>query len=190
MDRSKIGRETPYGGMGLDLVGKAMEVVSGKSIFRLMHENLLQPLGFKDPSIRDLGYGVACRVVDLACIGQLLLNGGAYGDVEIVSPATFPLVMPSPLKDSFPDVENDWEYGLGVAWMRDSRQPEGEKDGTAEKHLIFAKNTVGHGSSSGCTLRADPGSGLVVAQARSSPGEEYKQCEIDFMWAVAQSVNE
>ena len=45
------GTRYKYNGMGHDLAGKVMEAVSGKSVFRLFHEYLYEPLGMKTPII-------------------------------------------------------------------------------------------------------------------------------------------
>ena len=46
-----------YNGMGYDLAGRVMEVVSGKSIFRLMQENFFGPLGMENTFMEeDLGF--------------------------------------------------------------------------------------------------------------------------------------
>jgi len=39
----KPGKVYNYNGMDYDLTGKVMEVISGKSAFRLMRENLFNP---------------------------------------------------------------------------------------------------------------------------------------------------
>ena len=40
-----VGTEYRYNGTGYDLAGKVMEIITGKSVFRLFHEYLYEPLG-------------------------------------------------------------------------------------------------------------------------------------------------
>ncbi len=184
VDGLKPGKVAVYNGMGFDLAGKVMEVVSGKSIFRLFHENFFIPLGQDDPTIVDLGYGIDCTVADLARVGQLMLNRGSYGDLEFFSPETFDKLMPRPYKDVFPGLpHSEWDYGLGITWTRQPH-PDAGKDGVPEDRTILSKNTIGHGAASSTILRVDLDNELVVAMCRFTAGDDYNKHIVRFLQAV------
>lgn len=170
-----------YNGMGFDLAGKVMEVVSGRSIFRLFHENFFQPLGQDNPTIEDLGYGITCTVKDLARTGQMMLNRGSYGETEFFSVNTFEeKVRPRPLGDFFPDMRGDktQRYNLGMNYAT---------DGGAD-NPILGRNTLMHGAATGAVLRVDYDHDLVVAVCRSAPGPRYDENLNRVLRAVAESL--
>ena len=64
-----------YNGSSYELAGKVMELVTGKSVFRLFHEYLYEPLGMKNTYHEwSLGYSVHTTAYDLAIMGQMLLH--------------------------------------------------------------------------------------------------------------------
>jgi len=184
------GKRYLYNGMGFDLAGKVMEAVSGKSIFRLMHENFFIPLGQDNPTIVDLGYGIDCTVEDLARVGQLVLNKGSYGDTRFFPEETWDRVVdPKPLKTHFPAIENsgDFRYNLGWHYVEERRNDVEGADGE-EAPLIFSENTVMHGAASGAVLRIDFGNDLIVAMGRPDPGPEYGEYLTPFLMAVVDGL--
>ena len=125
------GRRVIYNGMGFDLAGKTMELVADKSIFRLMHENFLDPLGASQVRLSDLGFTAEGSAEDLARIGQLMLNRGSYGDIEFFSSETFEQMLPRKASEVCPELTmTDWEYGWGLSWERDTNQGK----------MIFSRN--------------------------------------------------
>jgi len=55
-----------YNGFGMDLGGKVVEDITGRSAFRVMREGLFEPLGMDGATIKDLAYGQGpwrCRPV-------------------------------------------------------------------------------------------------------------------------------
>ena len=191
------GRSLIYNGMGLDLVAKVMEMVAGKSVVRLMQEQMFAPLGF-DPAttVVDMGYGVTCSAEDLAKVGQLMLNRGSYGDRVFFSPETFARLTPMPYAETCPDLPEGsklWgsqtEYGLGIAWERDGHPHAGE-NGVAEDALILSENTIGHGSATSCILRVDLDNEIVVAATRVSAGEGYAEHLKQMLVAVVEGIED
>jgi CubicO group peptidase (beta-lactamase class C family) len=82
-----------YNGGGTDLLGNIIERVSGKSLEAFAREVLFTPLGISDwewMRYRNehiaAAVGLRLRPRDAAKIGQLLLNKGAWGGKQIVSP--------------------------------------------------------------------------------------------------------
>jgi len=173
MTRLPVGEVHNYTGMGYDLAGKVMEVVSGKSIFRLLRENLFEPLGMEDTTLEeDLGFSCNTTAGDLAAIGQLLLNQGSYGDLEFFSPETFAQLVPKPLNQYWPEIDEEW--GIGLTWMRQPH-PDAGSHGHAEDATILSRNIIGHGSATSSVLRVDLDNGLVIAQTRRIGGKQYEE---------------
>jgi CubicO group peptidase (beta-lactamase class C family) len=82
-----------YNGGGTDLLGNIIERVSGKSLEAFAREALFTPLGISDwewMRYRNehiaAAAGLRLRPRDAAKIGQLVLNKGAWGGKQIVSP--------------------------------------------------------------------------------------------------------
>lgn len=165
------GKVHNYNGMGYDLAGKVMEVVSGKSIFRLMRENLFDPLEMKNTVLEeDLGFSCFSTAGEFARLGQLLLNQGSYGDLEFFSPQTFAQILPKPLSQYYPDIDKDW--GIGITWMRQAH-PDAGTNGVPKDATILSRNVIGHGSATSAILRVDLDNDLVIAQSRRRAGKDY-----------------
>jgi CubicO group peptidase (beta-lactamase class C family) len=188
------GEVAVYNGMGFDLAGKVMEIVSGKSIFRLFHENFFGPLGQDDPTIVDLGYGIDCTAMDLARVGQLMMNRGAYGETEFFSPETFAQLTPRNYEEAFPLIKKIQGhfllkgYGLGIQNMPDPH-PEAGKNGVAPDQTILSDSTIAHGSASSTILRVDRDNELVVVVTRFTHGKDINTHRSRFLMAVAESLD-
>ena len=182
------GEVAIYNGMGFDLAGKAMEQITGENVFRLMHEHFFDPLGDRDVKLTDLGFTAECTAADLARIGQLMLNRGAYGPLEFFSPKTFALMMPRTAADVFPRIaRSDWEYGLGLSWMRQP-DPEAGRHGVAPGRTILGRNTIGHGAFGGTVLRVDLDHDLVIAMPRAGQGKDYELHLVAFLQAIEEGL--
>ncbi len=164
------GRVREYNGMGLDLAGKVMESVAGKGILRLMHEDFFAPLGLAHVGVSDLGGHMHCTAEDLARIGQLLANRGAYGDQVFFTQATLDKLMPIPLGSVYPGISSDW--GVGIAWMREPH-PNAGQDGIPEDATLLGRNVIGHGAASSSIFRVDLDNNLVIVQTRNETGRDY-----------------
>jgi CubicO group peptidase (beta-lactamase class C family) len=82
-----------YNGGGTDLLGNIIERVSGKPLEAFARETLFEPLGISDWEWMKYGNGKVASAVglrvrprDAAKIGQLMLDRGAWGGRQIVSP--------------------------------------------------------------------------------------------------------
>jgi CubicO group peptidase (beta-lactamase class C family) len=83
-----------YNGGGTDLLGNMLERVSGKPLEAFAREVLFEPLGITDLEWKNYpmngkiapAVGLRARPRDAAKIGQLMLNRGAWGGRQIVSP--------------------------------------------------------------------------------------------------------
>jgi CubicO group peptidase (beta-lactamase class C family) len=179
------GKIHNYNGMGYDLAGKVMETVSGKSILRLMHENLFEPLGVKNTRIDDMACATTSSAEDIATMGQLLLNRGAYGDRQFFSPATFEKLLPRNLSAFYPDLNLDW--GIGLQWMR-ADDPDAGKGGVPKGKTLLSPNTIGHGAASAAILRVDLDNEVVVAQVRNTGGKDFEKYLTEFLQAIDQCI--
>jgi CubicO group peptidase (beta-lactamase class C family)/predicted esterase len=173
-DALRPGQIHNYNGMGYDLAGKVMEMVSGKSIFRLMRENLFEPLGMTHTTLEeDLGFSCFSTAEDFARLGQMLLNRGAYGDWVFFSPQTFDQLLPRPLSEFYPAITNK-EWGVGITWMR-QRHPQAGTNGVSKDATILSRNVMGHGSATAAILRVDLDNELVITQTRRRAGTDYEE---------------
>lgn len=160
-----------YNGMGFDLAGKVMEIVGHKSIFRLFHEDLFQPLGISPKTtIVDLAYGITWRAMDLAHIAQLILNKGSYGDLEFMSPESFAYVAPSPTGD----------YGLGMSMMN-------VMDPNDPKRFIISE-MIGHGAASSSMLYVSPTRDLLITMGRITAGDRYDEYVKKFLLVLEEGL--
>lgn len=181
------GVKVQYNGMGFDLAGKVMEMVDGRNIFRIFFDAIFDPLHFEKTTMTDLAFGIGCRARDLAAFGQLLLNKGSYGDKQFMSEQTFAQLMPRNMKEIYPNLETDWEYGLGLSWMR-TKHPDAGKGDIPADQLVLSKNTFAHGAATSTVLRVDPDNDLVIAITRTEAGEDYETQLARVLLAVEESL--
>ena len=156
-----VGMKHSYNGMGYDLAGKVMEVVTGKSIFRLFQEYLYDPLEMNN-TIHDLDLGFSCNstAFDLAKVAQLILNKGTYGDKQFFSEETYEKLIPTDLSEFYPGVDMIWGIGFNIKSnkVRDKK--------TGEDHSLLSKDIIGHGSATSTIFWVDLEHNIVVTQSR------------------------
>jgi CubicO group peptidase (beta-lactamase class C family)/acetyl esterase/lipase len=185
-DDLRPGQVHNYNGMGYDLAAKVMEIVSGKSIFRLMRESLFDPLGMSHTTLEeDLGFSCFSTAADFAKLGQLLLNQGAYGELTFFSPQTFAQLRPQPLSRFYPGLDKEW--GVGITSMRQSH-PDAGKNGVPSDATILSRNTIGHGSATAAILRVDLDNELVITQTRRRAGNDYDKHLLALLVALQEGL--
>jgi len=168
-----VGTRSTYNGDGYNLAGRVMESVSEKSIFRVIHENLIMPLGLKNSSIEeDLAFSFQSTAGDLAVIGQMLLNRGSYGDYEFFSQEVFEQILPTNLSKYYSGM--DWDQGIGLTWMS-QRHPEAGKHGVPHEKMILSDRIIGHGSATSTVLQVDLENNLVITQSRRQGGAQFDE---------------
>jgi CubicO group peptidase (beta-lactamase class C family) len=148
-------------GHSTDILGRVIEVVSGKSLLQFEKEKLLDPLGMPDttffvtdpakhkmialpmPNDRDFrmrfesspdvfmkwqsgGGGMVSTMADFARFAQMLLNGGALGGKQYLSPKAFQLMASDHIgpgsgveRDHFYFPGDGFGFGLGFAVRTD-----------------------------------------------------------------------
>lgn len=172
------GRVHNYNGMGYDLAGKAMEAVAGKSVGRLLRENLFDPLGMTNTTMDDLAYDTYSGTEDMATLAQMVLNRGAYGDMRFFSEETFEKLLPVSLDRFFPGLHQEW--GLGIVWTREKEPESGD--------WLPSGNTIGHGAASGALFRVDLDRDLVIIQTRAQGGPLYADYVPKFIQTITAAM--
>jgi CubicO group peptidase (beta-lactamase class C family) len=154
-------REHRYNGDSYNLTGKALELITGKSMWRLLYENVQQPFG--EPVAQfDLGFGDKFTARYLVEVGQMLLQDGAYGNQRLYSPGFLRQLLPQQVAAHAPGfADQKLEWGIGQTWLPDSA------DGSREK-AVLSPNVFGHGAGSGAIFRVDPDHQLVVVIGRNA----------------------
>ncbi|MGE3181185.1 MAG: serine hydrolase domain-containing protein, partial [Phycisphaerae bacterium] len=182
------GKVHLYNGMGYDLAGRVMEMVAGKSVFRLMREQMFDPLGMTESfNDEDLGFGAHVTAKDLAIFAQLLLNKGAYGDLRFFSPDVFGAMMPRPLDEFYPGLDVEW--GIGLTWMRQAH-PDAGRQNVPTDRTVLGQNIIGHGAATAAILRADLDHDLVIAQSRRTAGPRYNEFLTKLMMTIEENLAE
>jgi CubicO group peptidase (beta-lactamase class C family) len=148
-----------YQGMGHALASKIMENVSGEALPYLYRDHLFAPLGRKSAWADRGAYGSSANALELARIGQMTLNGGVYDDKRFFSPKTLAKLFLPPGKDRIGD-DQSIRWGVGIKMM--------DTDGLGDR-------TFGHSGATGSFLVIDPDRELVIASARMSEGNSYKE---------------
>jgi CubicO group peptidase (beta-lactamase class C family) len=160
-----------YNGMGYNLAGKVMEIVSGKSIFHLMLEYLFGPLELQHTQLDiDLAYGIRSTAYDMAVVGQMLLNKGVYGNLQFFSEETYEALLPVELEDYFPEIKNK-AWGIGITSM--NRYVKDEDSG--KQRNILSDHIIGHGSATSSILNVDLENRIVITQSRMNAGGQYHE---------------
>lgn len=168
----EVGERFEYNGAGYSLAGKIIEVSSGEAIPLFHKHHLLDPLGCENLDVFGNSWDSRAAPMDLAKIGQMLLNRGAYGDMQFFREETFQQMLPQKLtKVLGPDTSV--EAGIGCYWM-------------SEKE--FGKGTFGHGAASSADLLISPEKDLVVVMTRNTAGENFGEYHQKFLEAVVEAI--
>jgi CubicO group peptidase (beta-lactamase class C family) len=170
-----------YNGDDMNLSGKALELITGQSVFRLLYENLQRPFA-EDVRQFDLGFGDAFNAMYLAKVGQMLLQDGAYGDYRLYSPGFLPKLWPQRIADHAPEVaDKEAEWGIGLTWMTGP----GERASSP-----LGPNVVGHGAASGTVWRVALDHQLVAVVGRYGfkDGSEHEAWTSKLMARLAENL--
>jgi len=163
------GTRYNYNGMGHDLAGKVMEVVSGKSVFRLFYEYLYEPLGMANTyHTWDLGYSVHSTAYDLSLLAQMVLNKGSYGGKRYFSEDTYEKILPKDLKQFYPNLtySNDWDRGRHVGIGTTFQEWKIKNNDLGTQSFMLSENVIGHGSATSSQFRIDLDNNIIITQTR------------------------
>jgi len=154
----KVGETFEYNRLGYALAGKVMERLTGRAVPYLCDEYVFKPLAMRH-SVVDNTYGsLYSTALDLARLGQMLLNRGSYGELSFFSEATFDKMLPQKLDRINSKLDRSW--GIGTAPL--------SGNGLSEK-------TFGHEAASGAIFRVDPVNDLIIVSARNRTGSSYER---------------
>jgi CubicO group peptidase (beta-lactamase class C family) len=155
----EVGVRHQYQGMGHALASKIMENMSGEALPYLYQNHLFRPLGCTHSRADRSSYGSRSIPLELARIGQMMLNGGSYGDRYFFSPKTLAQMLPVPGQDRIgPDKSIRW--GVGIK----------QQDSEGLSARVF-----GHSGATGSFMVIDPEHQLVIAHTRMTEGKSYTE---------------
>jgi CubicO group peptidase (beta-lactamase class C family) len=187
IDVNEPGVRYAYCGLGYELVAKALEIVTGKSAARIYDEHLFRPLGFGDVRMGNASSSGEFTAMELGILAQWMVNQGSYGDRQFIRTETFQRMLPQPLQVADPGYTA--EEGIGIHWQRHLK-PGAPRDSKRDEDLLFSRNSLGHGSFSGCILFVDPDRELVVVQVRKQSGLRSNEWSPKFFQTIADVLSE
>lgn len=167
-----IGKQHRYNGTSIGIGLKALEQVTGLTLPHLYQKYLFGPLGCESIESIDGSAMTWSNAYDLARVGQMLANRGAYGNLRFFSEETFEQMLPRKLDKLLgPDTKVTW--GIGLTWFRGSG---------------LSQRTIGHGSASSCTLRVDLENDLVITMTRLTAGENFRKYHRKFISTITDGI--
>ena len=158
----EVNKRYEYNSIDIELAGKFLEVASGEALPQFYRRHLIDPLGLKHTEADRMGFGTMSIPMDIAKIGQMLLNRGAYGKMRFFSEETFAKMLP--VGD---------RRGIGTASLG--------SDG-------LSKSTFGHPAASNATIRVDPENDLVVVMCRNAAGKNFARYHGGFLRTIADGM--
>ncbi|MBC8132543.1 MAG: serine hydrolase, partial [Deltaproteobacteria bacterium] len=169
---ARPGTRFQYSGDAVNLTGKALEVVTGQPIWRLLYDQMQKPFG-ESVTQFDLGFGDSFTAMYLAKIGQMILQDGRYGEHRFYRPGFLQELRPKRVAAFAPDIKDSTlEWGLGLTWMPDPPGP--------REQGVLGPNVIGHPASNGVTYRIDKDHDLVVVIGRNG----FKDARTNETWAA------
>ena len=146
----KVGKLWSYSGNGNEIGGKIIENVTGEAIPQAYHRHLLKPLGMDHTDVVGTHADAFSVPLDIARFGQMLLNGGKYGDLQFMRKATFEQMLPRKLvKTLGPTATKTFGIGLDGENARSFR----------------------HGAASAAVFHVDRDKELVIVITRNKQGK-------------------
>jgi CubicO group peptidase (beta-lactamase class C family) len=167
-----IGKQHKYNGSSLAIGTKILEQITGMTLPHLYKKYLFGPLGCTSIESIDASAMTWSNAYDLARIGQMLANRGAYGNQCFFSEETFEQMIPQKL-DKLLGSDTKVTWGIGLTWFRGNG---------------LSDRTIGHGSASSCTLRVDLENDLVITMTRPTAGKNFKKYHSRFIKTVTESI--
>lgn len=138
------GKVFAYGNIGLNIVGRILEIVSGKDFESIFQQNLAKPLGMKNTTFSKSSAvnpsgGAYSTASDYMNFLVMILNSGIYKGKRIISPGAIremQLSRTSGLKIIYTPAEAEgYEYGYGE-WIL-------EKDNNGEGKAVSSPGLFG-----------------------------------------------
>jgi CubicO group peptidase (beta-lactamase class C family) len=168
----EVGTFYRYNGTGMDLACKALEAVSGETLPDFYLHHLLKPLGCTDTFIGNACSDGRSTPLDMAKIGQMLLQKGAYGEKRFFSEKTFEQMLPRNLEYIL-GKKTPVEYGIGTTYFSDEGLGEG---------------TFAHGAASAAATRIDAENDLVISMTRNAAGKNFGKYHPRFINTIIEGM--
>lgn len=129
------GTKWDYNSMNSYMLSAAIQEKSGMTMFQYLKPRLFEPLGidkiyweFSPEGITKGGWGMFLRPEDAVKLGYLYMNGGRWGDVQIISEDW--------VKKSISKQSDNGNYGYGYQiWM-------GQRPGSFAFNGLFGQNVI------------------------------------------------
>ncbi len=163
-----IGNSFAYNRVGYAIAGKVMERITGCTIPQLFYDYLFMQLGMKSAYADNTYGGLYCSSIDLARLGQMMLNKGIYNGYKFFSEQTFEDMLPRKLTAS------DRFWGIGTSLF--------------PGHGL-SDFTFGHGAASGSIFRIDPKNDFIIISARNKPGRSFEKYQDKLIEGCAALIN-
>jgi CubicO group peptidase (beta-lactamase class C family) len=167
-----VAKYPSYNGADNAIGGKIIEQVSGLAMPQFYHKHLLEPLGCTGTTIRGTFGDATSTPLDMARIGQMLLNGGAYGSKRFMKPETVEAMRPASLEPIL-GYQTKARFGIGTMVAR---------------HPRASEQAYGHGAASAATFIIDPPRDLVIVMTRDSRGDVFDRYHGRFVKAVYDAI--
>lgn len=155
----RVGKTWSYNGSGYVLGGKIVEAMTHEAMPDAYRRFLLGPLGCQNTDVSGTHADARSIPLDVAKLGQMLLNRGAYGPWRFFSEETFEKMLPRPLGDL---VESPKDKLVGIGLFGDAEQ-------------------FGHTSATGSVFQIRPKHELVVVVTRNGRGKDYDR-QLESLW--------
>lgn len=149
----EVDQRFRYGGVGMYLSALALELLTGDSIYRFVRDHIYGPLGFQDTEYFSASGGGPARAIDIARLGQMYLNLGAYNGKRFLSESMVKEMLFFNLDSMTVPVNLDPHASL----LNPNPTPG------------LSPFTAGGGGAAGSELRIDFANGLVAATMRNAP---------------------
>ena len=170
----RVAREYHYNGTDNELAGKVIEMISGESLTHFFQRHLLDPLGCTDSAFHSMSWMSYATAFDLAKVGQMLLNRGAYGEWRFFTEDSYRAMLPRTLAGIL-GYDPGTKRGIGSQGYR---------------HEGWSEETFGHGAASSTTFRMDPKNELVVVMTRNQAGSNFRRYHPKFLKAIADNLGQ
>lgn len=168
----EVGARYAYNGTGMELGCKILELVSGETLPDFYKNHLLDPLGCENTDVASASHDANSVPLDMARIGQMLLNKGAYGNMRFMSEQTFEKMLPRPLSE-LTGTGHKVIYGVGTSLSTTEGLGEG---------------TFAHGAASSATTRIDPENDMVIVMTRNKAGKNFGKYHQPFIDAIVAAI--
>jgi CubicO group peptidase (beta-lactamase class C family) len=117
------------GSVGMNMVGRVIEVITKKTFDRVAQEKLFRPLGMRSASFYDEGgkapnpsSGASCSAFDYLNFLQMILNKGMFNGKKVLSEKSVNYLLEHQFPESRlrynPELTKGWKYAAG-SWIEE-----------------------------------------------------------------------